>query len=187
MSWFASWKQHENYQPKQEGQQPQKSNKKEGPTWTVTDAERIVYEEYIKLWETGLWKANDQYTQKFQDLEAAVLRSLDAMIREQLIADQLVYVPVFNSPPFVSIVETIVASCSRKLPDGKFAYMLQNDGYIPQQFRGYARLAYENSASGQYPRGYIFPRFASSDKLIRALFHNNEVMFCPASIALVLA
>lgn len=175
MSWFANWSRDESYQQQQKDEQ----KKHQDPKWTLTESEKENFENYVKLWETGLWKANETYVKQFNDLEAAVLRTLDKMIREQLVAGQLVYVPIFNSMPFVSIVEQVVISCSTKLPDGKFAYILKNDGYIPMQFPGYARLGIENSSSGQYPRGLIFPRFVSSEKLIRALFHNQEVMFCP--------
>lgn len=152
------------------------------PMWTWTKEEKEINDKYVNLWKTGVWNSNDANRKEFNQLEAKVLATMDKMIREQMQPGHHVYRPVYNALPFVSIREEIIVSCL-KSRDGTCTFISNVDSLcVPTPFIGYARLQAENNSSGGFPRGFIFPRFINDkfyEDLIRAIFHNQEVMFVP--------
>lgn len=156
MSWF--------YKPKQ-------------PEWTFNAEEKRIIDELVKLWEEGELNKNEEKAQK---LESTVFNILEKVMKEQLAVGQLVYTPIGNRIPFVSVRSSHIKQIAKHNSDGKQAFIMDSDGTMPRLLYSYSDLRNEMISNGWYQQTYIIPRFGdenNSEKLIRALFRKLEVMF----------
>lgn len=152
-------------------------DKPKQPEWTFTVDEKKTLAEFVKLWEDGELNKDEENAHK---LESTVFNILEKVVKEQLAVGQLVYTPLGNRMPFVSVRASHIKHVAKHKPDGKQAFILDADGTMPRLLYSYSDFRNEMISNGWCHQTYIIPRFgdeANSEKLIRALFRKLEVMF----------